>query len=79
MTPHEAIQWLTRRGKHVKFGADNYAEIANVIRSLVRDRANLWKAVDAYGKEEQERLNPKKRVPFETEGNGQWDVDQKET
>ena len=73
LTPIKAIEWLLLQSKRLRFGRDNYLDVANLIRQLVQERHDLRKLVTQY--ERAAAPKPRVRKPhLETpEGTGQWD------
>lgn len=73
-TAHQAIQFLKQKRQRVKIGQDYYTQLIDVICSLVEQRKILQGKFDSLIKEIARLQTPRKRAPFETEGNGQWDT-----
>lgn len=76
ITPIDAIAFLQKKANHIRFGKDTFSAIIALIRELVAKRKELQIRVDHLEAELHLRQTARKhRVPFETEGNGTWDVD----
>lgn len=73
-TPHDALTWLKRRSATIRIGKDECTEIAMVIRTLIADRAALNTKVDKLEAEVAALQKKRERVPFEVEGQGNWNL-----
>lgn len=77
-TPIDAIIWLQQKSSRVQIGRDDYADVVQVIRNLVKDRQDVQKLIDGLEKKIYMLENPPKPKhpskpepqPFGTEGNG---------
>lgn len=75
ITPLRAIQVLRIKSKQVKLGKNFYLQVTAVIRNLLSDRAAANKKIDKLEAEIVKLKTPpppRKRVPFEVEGQGEW-------
>lgn len=70
MTPFNAIGWLLVKAKAIKIGTNQPLQIANLIRRLIKERADLQAKLD---KALEPPVKPKPRERHPTEGNGSWD------
>lgn len=71
----QALTWLLFKANKIKFGTNQYLEIANLIRSLLRQRAALEKKVDNLEAEVARLQKIKTRRAYQTEGDGEWSAD----
>ncbi len=71
-TPLEAMAWLKRRRGAARLGKDYFALTLDVLRSLIRERAELNKQVSQLEQEIARLQKLKTPVPFGVEGQGQW-------
>lgn len=70
MTTFDALAVLTKQASRIKYGYNEPAELATLIRELIKERATLQKRVA----ELEHKLNPPPpAVPDPSEGDGYWD------
>lgn len=70
--PPQAITWLLFKARKIKFGTNQYLEIANLIRSLIKERSALQKEIDKQQEEIARLQKIKTRRAYQTEGDGEW-------
>lgn len=77
-TPLDAIDWLKQKSSRIMVGRDDYADVIQVIRNLIKDRMEVQRLVEQQIKQIYKLENPPKPKsklraspqPFGTEGNG---------
>lgn len=74
VNPMDSLTWLHKQSKQQRFGKDNYANCANVIRSLIRDRAILTRQVEKLEQQIAALQKQRIRTPFDVGGQGKWDL-----
>lgn len=71
-TPPQALEWLLFKARRIKYGTNQYLEIANLIRSFLRERVALNKQIEKQQIEIERLTQLKTRRAYQTEGDGEW-------
>jgi len=72
VNPMEALAWLVKQESKQRFGKDNYTLCLKVIRSLIRDRAELTRQVEKLENKIAALQKAKEKLPYDIGGQGQW-------